>query len=239
MTDLTSASPRAGICHPLLCINPVNSLRKINLSCVWPLLFLSSSDATHLSLSEPLVSVHCRCGATRKRWWGREGGNRMAAGPCRASNTGGCSWQLTKANTAQWCYTARWTGGQAGLQGGGRKLPDCLHDVWQLCKPQYMKQSLSDKGKEGMVKHPSHPQASAPCYELPHMTSTSSTLQLVLACVWKPQLSEWKSLSQHWEPGQASWGKSLNACMFPVSGCLHQLCLRASVDPAAAFHFHL
>lgn len=224
---------------------PCEFPEKINLSCtspscVWSLLSLSS-NSTHLSFSGPQVSVHCCCGATRRRRWGREGGSRMAAGPCRANNTGSSPWQLTKANTAQWCCMARWTGGQAGLQGGGRKLPDSLHDVWQLCKPQYMKQSLSDKGKEdGKASLP--PPSICPLlwatsydlYQLYAATSLSTCLETWAACQNESHL-----LSQHWKPGQGSWGKSLHACMFPVSGWLHQLCLRASVDPAAAFHFHL
>lgn len=40
-------------------------------------------------------------------------------------------------------------GGQAGLWEGIRKLSDSLHDVWQLCKPQYIKQSMSAKRKRG------------------------------------------------------------------------------------------
>lgn len=66
-------------------------------------------------------------------------------------------------------------------------------------------------------------------------TATSFTLCLKNS-TW---LSDGKSLSQYWQPGQDSWEESLHTYMFTLIGCLLQLCLRTFATPGASFHFHL
>lgn len=156
VTGLTSASSGAGICYPLLYINSVRSLRALATPALLPfLLHLNPSLSLSLFISWLFPSFNLKttviCALLSWSYEeGMMGQGRKKQNGCRTlqSRQQG-PWQVTKANTARWYCTARWTGGQAGLQGGGRNLPDSLHDIWQLLKPQYLKQCLSDKGKGG------------------------------------------------------------------------------------------
>lgn len=78
---------------------------------------------------------------------GREG-NRTAVGlPAEPTSQGALADDKNKYSTM--VLYIQMNRGQAGLQEGVRKLSDYPHDVWQLCKPTYIKQSLSAKGKGG------------------------------------------------------------------------------------------
>lgn len=148
-----------------------------------PLFFLSSSVHSSWFLSVQLLPIHCCHGSVSRDGGGGEG-NRTAVGlPAEPTSQGALADDKNKYSTM--VLYIQMNRGQAGLQEGVRKLSDSPHDVWQLCKPKYIKQSLSAKGKGGWW---SIPQASLLCYELPHIISTSFTLQPVLPSVWKTPL---------------------------------------------------
>lgn len=90
--------------------------------------------------------------------------------------------------------------GQAGLKGGGGKLSHSQHEIWQLCKPEYMKQA---------GKLFPHPQASAPVRS--YRTWPPSALHCSQSCPVSENstcLSEWETFFSMGSQDRAAEGKT-------------------------------